>query len=440
MKHPGMKHPCGAGDLVACQDNKRLSATKAGARNPESGYVLLLVFAMAAIVAVMLYMEMPRVAFEAQRDKEQLLMDRGHEYVRAVTLFVRKNNRFPGSIDDLEKANNMRFLRRRYVDPMTGKADWRLLHAGPGGQIIDSILNQKKTDSTSAPQTFITEIATFNSLENGDSDGVDLATRRRASDQPGAAGDPSTFASGGGGDPTFPVGNAPANAPASNSGYNGPVMVLPDGRVVPASTSGSYPTGPAPAGGAPVAGLQGATGATGIQLAGGPLPSGVAIQQNTQTPPGIPQAGGPPAGVANLLNQILTTPRPGGINGLPGGPGGGFGATPSGSPSTPLTNGAAPTSSATAMPSAVGGGIAGVASKRERKSIKTYNDRKKYNEWEFVLDLSKQVQQGAASGTGATRVPQSGQTPAAFPGGPSMPGQIPGGQTPGSTTPTGPAQ
>ena len=92
------------------------------------------------------------------------------------------------------------------------------------------------------------------------------------------------------------------------------------------------------------------------------------------------------------------------------------------------------------MPSAVGGGIAGVASKRERKSIKTYNDRKKYNEWEFVLDLSKQVQQGAASGTGATRVPQSGQTPAAFPGGPSMPGQIPGGQTPGSTTPTGPAQ
>lgn len=37
---------------------------------PESGYVLLFVFAMAAVVAISLYMEMPRVAFEAQRDGE----------------------------------------------------------------------------------------------------------------------------------------------------------------------------------------------------------------------------------------------------------------------------------------------------------------------------------------------------------------------------------
>ena len=35
-----------------------------------------------------------------------------------------------------------------------------------------------------------------------------------------------------------------------------------------------------------------------------------------------PQLGGPPSGVANMLNQILTTPRPGGFNGLPGGQGG----------------------------------------------------------------------------------------------------------------------
>src|SRR4051812_38101530 len=109
------------------------------ARNPESGFALLLIFSMAAIVGIMLYMEVPRVAFEAQRDKEQLLIDRGQEYQRAIALFVRKYNRFPASIEELENTNRERYLRRRFVDPMTGKADWRILHAGPNGVITDSV-------------------------------------------------------------------------------------------------------------------------------------------------------------------------------------------------------------------------------------------------------------------------------------------------------------
>src|SRR5580693_164944 len=129
-------------------------------RNPESGYVLLFVFAMAAIVAVTLYMQVPRVAFEAQRDKEELLMDRGHEYIRAIALFVHKFNRFPASMDELENTNNLRFLRRRFPDPMTGKTDWRILHAGPGGVITDSILNGAKGASggTGSVNNFITEL------------------------------------------------------------------------------------------------------------------------------------------------------------------------------------------------------------------------------------------------------------------------------------------
>src|SRR5580693_5162422 len=155
-------------------------------RNPESGYVLLFVFAMAAIVAVTLYMQVPRVAFEAQRDKEELLMDRGHEYIRAITLFVHKYNRFPASMDELENTNNQRFLRRRYTDPMTGKADWRLLHAGPGGAITDSIMSAKKDATTQ--QNFITELKMFGETPTVQEDSVNLATRKRASDQPGVAG------------------------------------------------------------------------------------------------------------------------------------------------------------------------------------------------------------------------------------------------------------
>ena len=39
-------------------------------KDPEAGFVMLLVFVMAAAVAIMLYMELPRVAFEAQRTRK----------------------------------------------------------------------------------------------------------------------------------------------------------------------------------------------------------------------------------------------------------------------------------------------------------------------------------------------------------------------------------
>jgi hypothetical protein len=37
----------------------------------------------------------------------------------------------------------------------------------------------------------------------------------------------------------------------------------------------------------------------------------------------------------------------------------------------------------------MGGGIAGVASESTGAAIKVYHERKKYNEWEFVYDQSK---------------------------------------------------
>ncbi|HPQ15907.1 MAG TPA: hypothetical protein PLP04_11800, partial [Bryobacteraceae bacterium] len=109
----------------------------------ESGFALLFVFAMAAMVSIMLYMELPRVAFQAQREKEELLIERGEQYVRAIQLYMRKfPGRYPASIDQLENTNNIRFLRRRYKDPMTNSDDWRLIHAGPGGVLLDSLVQK----------------------------------------------------------------------------------------------------------------------------------------------------------------------------------------------------------------------------------------------------------------------------------------------------------
>ncbi len=112
------------------------------ARDGERGFALLMVFVMAAVIAITLYMEMPRVAFESQRAREQLLVDRGNQYKRAIQLYYRKLKRFPARMEDLETTNNIRFLRRRYKDPLTGKDEWRLIHVGPGGFLTDSLVQK----------------------------------------------------------------------------------------------------------------------------------------------------------------------------------------------------------------------------------------------------------------------------------------------------------
>src|SRR5262249_34687359 len=108
----------------------------------ESGFAILIIFAMAAAIAMLVYVQLPRAAFEAQRMREDLLVDRGHEYQRAIQLYVRKFTKLPQSMDNLEKANNLRFLRRRYPDPMTGKDEWRILHYGPTGELTDSLVQK----------------------------------------------------------------------------------------------------------------------------------------------------------------------------------------------------------------------------------------------------------------------------------------------------------
>src|ERR1041384_3774028 len=91
------------------------------ASQKESGFALLLVFLMAAVIAITLYAEIPRVAFEAQRQKEQVLISRGEQYKRAIQLFFAANKRWPAKIEDLENFNNRRYLRKRFTDPMTGQ-------------------------------------------------------------------------------------------------------------------------------------------------------------------------------------------------------------------------------------------------------------------------------------------------------------------------------
>ncbi|HJT90248.1 MAG TPA: hypothetical protein VJ732_20395 [Bryobacteraceae bacterium] len=106
----------------------------------ERGFALLFVLLLASLIAITMYMELPRVAFETQRDREQLLVDRGQEYQRAIQLFVRANKRYPSKIEDLESFNDKRYLRHRFIDPLTMKDDWRMIHVAPNGMLTDSLV------------------------------------------------------------------------------------------------------------------------------------------------------------------------------------------------------------------------------------------------------------------------------------------------------------
>ena len=107
----------------------RMTAAVEGAR-AEEGYVLLGVIFFVALILLSLAIAAPKVAAAIQRDRELELVNRGEQYKRAIKLYYKKFGAYPSTMEQLEKTNNIRFLRKRYVDPLTGKDDWKLIHMG----------------------------------------------------------------------------------------------------------------------------------------------------------------------------------------------------------------------------------------------------------------------------------------------------------------------
>ena len=96
----------------------------------DSGFMLLAVIVMIFMLLLLLSVAAPRVARSMQREREVESTRRARQYVRAIQVYYQKLGHYPASMEQLEKTNNIRFIRQRYVDPLTGKADWRLIHVG----------------------------------------------------------------------------------------------------------------------------------------------------------------------------------------------------------------------------------------------------------------------------------------------------------------------
>jgi type II secretory pathway pseudopilin PulG len=91
----------------------------------EEGYVLLIAIFLMALLVISLAIAAPQVAKSIQRDRDLETYHRGLQYRRAVQLYYRRFHAYPPNADALVKTNEIRFLRKKYVDPITGKVDWK---------------------------------------------------------------------------------------------------------------------------------------------------------------------------------------------------------------------------------------------------------------------------------------------------------------------------
>jgi hypothetical protein len=441
---------------------------KIARKSGERGFALLLVFLLAAAIALMLYVQMPRVAFESERDKEQLLIDRGEQFKRAIQLYVVANKRYPARLEDLENTNDKRYLRKRYIDPYTGKNEWRLVHTN-GMYLTDSLVQKppaapddknKDQSASNTPPTPTTSTLPGGAPQPAD---VNATVLQRPSDRTLPTGVP------GQGTPGALTGDY-ANQYQQNQNYPpitlaqmpGNGAVGPNGLPLPNGVQGNYPGtvqpgGQNPAfpqnlqqlgiqpGGVPAAPLPGGG------VPGAPLPGGVVApgQANSQIPQNITdpaqlqailQARGlvqDPATLQQQVNaqvafanqqfqqqqlqqqQFQQGQLPQAAN-PQGGPQGGqntaIGLINSllTTPRTPPPGIGGPASNNT-----LGAGIAGVASTYTGPAIKSYNTKTHYNEWEFVFTYNQQQQatpqqnqQNQTNSTGGTNgTPPPGQNP-----------------------------
>lgn len=313
-------------------------------RRGEQGSALLIVFVFAAVIAIMLYRELPVAAFEARRQKEELLVDRGNEYVRAVQLFYRRNRgAFPPTIEALENTNNVRFLRERYKDPFTGEDNWRLLHAGPGGVLLDSKVNSPQ-QLPGMPATGQPAGGQLGSPMGSSQSAFGKSSGSGFGQSSGGFGSTSTFGSNSSDDsgavtvPDLPPPRPPAvqangngNAKPSETDINSQLAALAAGD---AGLTSNGATGP----------MKMSTAVTAAQ--GNPSGNDNVMQM-----------------MSPLLNSPTAAPNPQGTAATVGAPMGGRMGQIAG-----------------------GAGIAGVASKAKGNSIKLVHDQDDYSKWEFYYD------------------------------------------------------
>jgi type II secretory pathway pseudopilin PulG len=102
----------------------------------EAGYTLAVVMVFTSVLLVTLSGAVINWQKAMQREREEELIYRGKQFMRAIELWQRKfPGTYPTTIDALLSTSNTRFLRKKWKDPITNSDEWRLLKMNPDGSI-----------------------------------------------------------------------------------------------------------------------------------------------------------------------------------------------------------------------------------------------------------------------------------------------------------------
>ncbi len=339
----------------------------------EEGSALLIVFVFAAIVAIMLYKAVPSAIFEGERQKEQLLIDRGNEYKLAIRRFYARNKTYPTSLEQLDNYGNVRYLRKHYKDPITGKQEWRLIHImGPGYILTDSKVTPLNNLNKNGQQT-------SNGFGNNNTSGGGFGNQNNS----GGFGNSSAFNNS--------FGNSAQSASNNNQATDNQTTA-PDPNTPPAPSAaqiyGAQQRRPSAMSATnPGAGEANGTGEQ-LDSLGRPIPEmppaaqeavnqPSAAQNNNGTQPinganpgtAAPNDSNNPAAAAQ--NAVANTLRTQGVT-------------------TPTANSLTSTNGTQAGGNTIAAGaIAGVASTAKGSTIKTVDKQTDYSKWEFVYNPQK---------------------------------------------------
>jgi hypothetical protein len=110
----------------------------------QQGYAIMTVMFFLTLLVLSTILVAPNLITDVQRQKEEEMIWRGKQYVRAIRLFYGKTRRFPTQLEDLyTPKTGIRFLRQAYKDPMnTVDGSWRLIYIGPNGVLMGSTKNR----------------------------------------------------------------------------------------------------------------------------------------------------------------------------------------------------------------------------------------------------------------------------------------------------------
>jgi type II secretory pathway pseudopilin PulG len=305
----------GTAEAVPFQNRKQRRG-----RRRDSGAMLLAVLFMMAIMVIVALAVAPSMVMQIKRDREEEMIHRGTEYARAIKKYYKKFGRYPANLEQLDNTNQIRFLRRRFKDPLTKDGEWKLLNYGDIASLVGA-------------------------------NGVGTPAAQLAAQQAAAAG--------AGQNGNLLSGSAGANQNASaGQGATQSLTQQPDGSFGTTQTPGSAQTG---SGTSPLTtGTGAATGQSGFSLGPGP-------GQNSG-------AGGAQGQGANGTGQTGSNNTIFGNTGVGG-----------------QTFG--------------GGAIVGVGSKSKDPTIRIFNKKKTYDEWQFIYSPMMDTQANSL-----LRGPYNGQT------------------------------